>query len=325
MTFFKSHRPVRGFTLIELLVVIAIIAILIALLLPAVQQAREAARRTECKNKLKQWGLALHNYHDTVGRLPMGGMGRNNSAAAPANNFSFHVLLLPYIDQAPLYNTINFLNHYNDQTTIPTNFSLKAQTSPLFHCPSARLVDRECPSETVGGVAQIPFAPHYYGVAGAKGPQPNTNPVVQYPHQGNTTTNHGGFAINGLLTRNFSFRFADCTDGLSNTFLMGEISGEFIAPAVTANRAWTQGVSNGNNDGAMYGCKNIAHPISQNTGYINATAAWLFNDRRFGSQHTGGTHFLLGDGSVMFVSENIDFGVYQGAASKSEREVINLQ
>src|SRR5688572_19009653 len=97
------NRLRRGFTLIELLVVIAIIAILIALLLPAVQQAREAARRTECRNVLKQWGLALHNYHDNSRVLPYGGMGLN-TATFPANNFSFQVLLLPFIDQAPLYN-----------------------------------------------------------------------------------------------------------------------------------------------------------------------------------------------------------------------------
>ena len=129
----RPFRQVRGFTLIELLVVIAIIAILIALLLPAVQQAREAARRTQCKNMLKQWGLALHNYHDTHNRLPYGCMGLANSTP-PTNNFGFHVLLLPYIDQAPLYNQFNFSVHYN---TAP-NLDLKLQKTPLHFCPSAR-------------------------------------------------------------------------------------------------------------------------------------------------------------------------------------------
>src|ERR1700709_2477916 len=89
-----------GFTLIELLVVIAIIAVLIALLLPAVQQAREAARRSQCKNNLKQLGLAMHNYHDTYKVFP---------TASGGNGFSPHARILPYVDQAPLYGTLNFL------------------------------------------------------------------------------------------------------------------------------------------------------------------------------------------------------------------------
>ena len=145
-----NRRP-RGFTIIELLVVIAIIAILIALLLPAVQQAREAARRTECKNILKQWGLALHNYHDNFNRLPYGAMGFDNSATNPVNNFGFHVLLLPYIDQAPLYNQFNFSIHYNSYTTGTTgaNLDLKLASTPLHWCPSARLLDRQADAETV--------------------------------------------------------------------------------------------------------------------------------------------------------------------------------
>jgi len=116
-------RRRSGFTLIELLVVIAIIAILIALLLPAVQQAREAARRSQCKNNLKQWGLAIHNYHDTFNKLPIGAMGYNNPLAhGPANNLSMHVRLLPYVDQAPLYNQFDFSLHYN---TAP-NVALRA-------------------------------------------------------------------------------------------------------------------------------------------------------------------------------------------------------
>src|SRR6056297_1010615 len=99
----STHRRQRGFTLIELLVVIAIIAVLVALLLPAVQQAREAARRSACKNNLKQWGLAFHNYHDTYNTLPIGGNGQ-----MPGWGVSFYPGLLPFVDQAPLYNQLIF-------------------------------------------------------------------------------------------------------------------------------------------------------------------------------------------------------------------------
>jgi prepilin-type N-terminal cleavage/methylation domain-containing protein len=207
-------RNKRGFTLIELLVVIAIIAILIALLLPAVQQAREAARRSECKNILKQWGLALHNYHDTHRTLPQGALGLTNSAAAPTNNFGFHVMLLPFVDQAPLYNQFNFSVHYN---TAPNggpagSVGLMGQSTPLFFCPSARTQDRNA---NVAGTLTL----HYYGVAGPKGAKPA--PLSgNYDHTGNTTTDHGGASLGGMLSRNRNIRFSDVTDGMSNTLMM---------------------------------------------------------------------------------------------------------
>ncbi|WLD15388.1 DUF1559 domain-containing protein [Planctellipticum variicoloris] len=312
----------RGFTLIELLVVIAIIAILIALLLPAVQQAREAARRTECRNILKQWGLALHNYHDTFTRLPYGCMGLN-SGTPPANNMGFHVLLLPYIDQAPLYNQFNFSLNYGSAP----NLALNANSAPLFFCSSARLVDR---SSTTAGYWTL----NYYGVAGAVGPKPA-------PLTGNydwnsvaaANTDHGGIATNGLLTRNLSLRFGDCTDGLTNTFLMGEISGQTDPTSgyATSWRPWIQGASNGTGfptsaatGTAMYSSKNVTHPIGKYSGYQGGTANRLFNNVRFSSQHVGGCHFLMGDGSVRFVSENIDFVTYQAAASRGDAETRQL-
>ena len=147
-TWSRFNRRARGFTLIELLVVIAIIAILIALLLPAVQQAREAARRSQCKNNLKQLGLAMHTYHDVHLMFPLSEMSHftPNSVAYDGTGFGWSAFILPFIDQAPLYNQFNF------NVPIPgtTNQPLVANVVPVAHCPSdtqARVRDRGIPSD----------------------------------------------------------------------------------------------------------------------------------------------------------------------------------
>jgi prepilin-type N-terminal cleavage/methylation domain-containing protein len=221
----KRQRRI-GFTLIELLVVIAIIAILIALLLPAVQQAREAARRTECKNHLKQWGLALHNYHDTNNRLPWSCLAIAQATplpATPGSNMSWYVSVLPYADQAPMYNQMNTSLHYNH----PQNFPFKAVSFSLLFCASSALADRKGDSEAAGAnvpFTQVPTTAHYCGLMGVKGPVAGSNPVTNWPTTGNTTTDHGGFTSNGTMYANTCLNFRDITDGLSNTFSLGEIS-----------------------------------------------------------------------------------------------------
>ncbi len=125
-----SSRSSRGFTLIELLVVIAIIAVLIALLLPAVQQAREAARRMQCKNHLKQWGLALHNYADANSVLPLSAAINLSSGAGTTDSWSVHARLLPYVDQATVYNTIDLGSDWS------TQFVLDGLKLPMLTCPS---------------------------------------------------------------------------------------------------------------------------------------------------------------------------------------------
>src|SRR6516162_2040974 len=125
----KSVRRL-GFTLIELLVVIAIIAVLVALLLPAVQQAREAARRSQCKNNLKQLGLAMHNYHDLYKDFPMGGWISGSKDVG-----SYMVRILPYVDQAPLYSLINFSINVDSQI-LPNGQALATTIIPLYQCPS---------------------------------------------------------------------------------------------------------------------------------------------------------------------------------------------
>ena len=147
----------HGFTLIELLVVIAIIAVLIALLLPAVQQAREAARRTQCKNNLKQTGLALHNYHDTFNQFPSAfGNQTVNSSGGERWGHSQWVSLLPYFDQAPLFNQWNFLA--NDEGWGGNQNISRDAKIPTLKCPSSILPDKS-PNGFVTA--------HYYGIQGA--------------------------------------------------------------------------------------------------------------------------------------------------------------
>lgn len=305
-------RQRRAFTLIELLVVIAIIAVLIALLLPAVQQAREAARRTQCKNNLKQFGLALQNYHDThsvfpvgafIHRYPQGVYKPGSNLSAVGTGLSWHCMILPYIDQANLYNNFNYLyGHFNDP---PSNrAAAAAQILPAWLCPSGnQFVSTHRDEDSPNGTQAK--GTHYYGIMGPKGI--NTTTGRAYAWTTDTANygggGYGGFALEGSLRRALTTRIRDITDGTSNTLMVGEISWN----AANFMRTWIRGCT----FAACVPIKNL------NTG-INLTpynGATNFNDVSFGSQHTGGCHFTLCDGSVRFLSQNINFSVYQGLGS----------
>jgi prepilin-type N-terminal cleavage/methylation domain-containing protein len=198
-----SRRRCGGFTLIELLVVIAIIAILIALLLPAVQQAREAARRTQCRNNLKQFGLALHNYESTFGVFPM----TNAQNYLPnTQGFSPQARLLPYFDQAPLQGQIDFTQHafagpFNNLAPNPRFAAAFATPLAMLLCPSD-----PAPSQNVGAGGAV-----YAG----------TNYMVSY---GSGTGTHYDlrWRTDGIVYENSNARMADVTDGSSNTVFMSE-------------------------------------------------------------------------------------------------------
>ncbi|QDU40707.1 putative major pilin subunit [Maioricimonas rarisocia] len=302
----RSVRGSRGFTLIELLVVIAIIAILIALLLPAVQQAREAARRTQCRNNLHNVGLALHNYMDVHGALPSGTSATynaNNVTATPEfESWGWSALILPYLDQAPVYNQLDV-----------TGRSLHATIEAVFAVGGASAMDDafppisvyQCPSDQTGPRLQNGMVRnHFNGLA--NGPDNSWRPpTLNYPG------NHGGVAGDirvpddttdrhpfGLLYTGSSVKMRDITDGSSNTFLVGER--EFRCGAGT----WL-GARNPDGNGPHgndYNLARIRIPLNDplNTGNDRCTDG-------FSSAHEGGAFFLMADGSVRFVSENIDF------------------
>jgi prepilin-type N-terminal cleavage/methylation domain-containing protein/prepilin-type processing-associated H-X9-DG protein len=292
-----SRLSRRAFTLIELLVVIAIIAVLIGLLLPAVQKVRAAAAKTQCTNNLKQMGIALHAYHDASGSLPPGGAGvATGSAPSQGANVGWLYFILPYMEQDNVYRQGS---RYVNYDTSP-NTTINPIAIPVHRCPMGVVND----STYITGKAT-----HYFGVMGPKGTNPQTGAAYNAV---NPTATHGGFSLQGVLGVNTQVRMGQISDGTSNTLMVGEISW------TNANcyRPWTRGW-----DGAASAtAKNVVSGINV-TPYNGSNN---FNDVSFGSQHTGGANFLLGDGSVRFLMDSIDMNVYLSAASRDGGESLNL-
>jgi len=301
----RSSRRSHGFTLIELLVVIAIIAILIGLLLPAVQKVREAAARMKCQNNLKQIGIALHAYHDANNRLPPGGSGiATNAERGPdlgmTGNLGYTFYILPYVEQAPLYGLGSATVDYN---ATPNSTILAPTKLSMYLCPSGQVEDAAgSPAGKAG---------HYMGVMGPRGTNPATNAAynaVTTP----TAASHGAVSRQGILGPNTRVTLTGITDGTSNTLMVGEISWK----DANCYRVWTRGWD-GNASGMA---KNVVNPINA-TPYNGSNN---FNDVSFGSPHTGGANFLLGDGSVRFVNQSITLANYLAAASRDGGETLSL-
>lgn len=293
----------RGFTLIELLVVIAIIAILIALLLPAVQQAREAARRTQCKNNLKQIGLAMHNYHDTslmfpTGAVPTPNPSNPNNFLGNEEHWGWMAFLLPHMDQAPLFDNLDV----NGRTLADVGRAIGSNQQALDQA-FPPLTAFQCPSDTTGPRLKPGMRRNHFNGNGFPGggtfrpPTSNYIGVCGYKdinRPSNYTTNPN----DGVLFNRSRIAIRDITDGTSNTFAVGERDQRCGAGTWIGNR----NPGGGGTHGADYQFGRISVLLNDpvNTGNQRCTDG-------FSSKHEGGGQFLMCDGSVRFVSENIDF------------------
>lgn len=303
----------RGFTLVELLLVIAIIGTLIALLLPAVQAAREAARRSACTNNLKQIGLALHSHHDARKRFPPGARwGRHAPPDKRKRHGSALVHLLPYLEQQNVYDAFDFTKRSIDAAVYPgTNRLIGSTRIDVYLCPS----DEH--EGTVDGVA-----PHNY--AASNGPTEvydNPNCSCDHPWKSlqmapidDLDDYAGPFTRIGLATR-----AAQVSDGLSKTIFFGEVR---VGCSVHAQVGWAK-TNNGN------GYATTLIPINLDTCDPNAVdpchrpCTWN-TDVGFKSAHPGGANFLAGDGSVRLVGEGVDHPTYQRLGAKADGEVASF-
>lgn len=343
--FFRKHsfhaaiRQRTGFTLIELLVVIAIIAVLIALLLPAVQQARESARRTQCKNNLKQIGLALQNHHDTYGRFPPGcamdqipfGTSTNTGNGAGWGS-SWMVYLLPYEDQANIFSKWQFTGSSGAFNANNTGL-ITGITIPGYMCPSSPL-----PVMSVN-VANVTAA-HYVAISGI-----SDDPLIPNftETRVNNLQNGGKTSGGGVLFPNSQVTFKDLTDGSTNVVAVSEHANYIVDTGGTkrdwrASQPW----------GWHIGCKSatqppnfnapdpdnrssnnvtIRYPINKVTGWADNVAgtgvgSYVGANTPLNSAHTGGVHALLCDGSVRFLGNSMGMDVLAKLATRDDGQVI---
>jgi prepilin-type N-terminal cleavage/methylation domain-containing protein len=332
-----------GFTLVELLVVIAIIGILVALLLPAVQAAREASRRSQCQNRLRQIAIACHNFEATNKRLPPANARFNEDDVSLRPDWGYLAFILPFVEQQSLYDKIVKNVQWFDEA------NRTAVMTPVeeFKCPTREPLEyiiATDPGGTSGGFGNIPDSPlraHYYGVLGANPQLVHPNPpdfcidrnspyTMELVSGGASRTNpqcfaasNGRIAENGLINRRHSMgnserrpsvRLARVTDGTSKTFMIGESA---FGATDEGTRPWIVGVVGE----YMYSSKNVAYAINSGCRGLGCPNPPR-NNMGFGSEHPGGCHFAMGDGSIHFLSENIELVVMFALASRQADDAI---
>lgn len=293
-------RRRTAFTLVELLVVIAIIVVLVALLLPAVQQAREAARRMQCRDHLRQFGLALHNYESSHSTLPPGYLYKpdfSNSRVSNGAGFGWAAMILPYLEQTAVYQQFD----WNVPLHATGNLTARERHLPIFLCPS----------DPVSGTGYVEM-----------GPVPERYAMASY------AANFGPPDLDatqeqrwGMFSRNSMTRLRDALDGLSQTLMVGErVNGPFRNGALHGNHfsyetAWSGAIRDWDEQDDDHG-----HMTLFQTGHTPNNP--LSDDRDVSAPHIGYANFLMGDGSVRGITENVDFKLYQALSTRAGSETI---
>ncbi len=345
----KQFHRVKGFTLVELLVVIAIIGILIGMLLPAVQQVREAARRSQCQNQMRQMSLAMINYESANQHFPAGvegmpsGPGVTDTQILLGKGFNWSTIILPFMEQNAIFDQ---LSSVSDSFTVPRSFDpsitprvyLENQTLPVFICPS-------CPLEQIntvrGGMDSLEqggnFAgkSNYVGVVGPKLPHDlrEIDNASEYTIDGSTQSIATDdlrldFEFPGILFHNSDVTFGDITDGSSNTFLVGERDG--ADGETPSGQSFTRGAGLWCGTRRVHWLNSSLGPTDGRVGYnLNSayvdSGAGITRDQQqwvpFSSSHPGGANFGRADGSVTFVPDSISADAYEFAGTRNGGEV----
>ena len=313
----------KAFTLIELLVVIAIIAVLIGLLVPAVQKVREAANRMSCTNNLKQWGIAMHSFHDANGRFPAGTSATGLTGTGGAWGYSWLIPLLPYVEQQALYSKLNLNNSiWNDGVNGPALNNVNFKT---LHCPSSPL------PESTNNNTNTGTAPNtgYVGIAGA----------ANEAAASTWSSGNGIVGSKGVLFPNSAVRMADLTDGTTNIILVGE-QNNWITDAANNKNDWRGSQphsfamgfnrpnkpSGGGDPGDLraFNTTTIRYQINApRMAGQPGVAGNLGNNIPINSAHTGGANMLIGDASVKFMRDSMTLLTLQNLAQRDDGVVIS--